>query len=226
MKKSSLGAFEGVDSGQDQLRVRLELGIRVVPMLLRGMVWSLLFKQSRGRLFVGRGVRLSHVNRVSHLGRLVIEGGAEVQGLAKRGLVFGHNVSIGSGAMIRPSSYYGGEIGEGLRVGDRSSIGAGCFIGCSGYIVLGNDVMLGPGVRIFSENHIFDAIDRSIKSQGVNRGTVTIGDDCWIASGVTITANVTIGTGVVIGAGSVVTADIPDFSIAAGSPARVVRSRK
>ena len=51
---------------------------------------------------------------------------------AERGLSFGADVSIGPGSMIRPSSYYGGEVGEGLVMGDRSSMGAGCFIGCSG----------------------------------------------------------------------------------------------
>ena len=105
-------------------------------------------------------------------------------------------------------------------------MGAGCFIGCSGLIVIGDDVMLGPGVRIFSENHRFSRTTETIKSRGVDRGTVSIGNDCWIASGVTITANVRIGTGVIVGAGSVVTSDLPDFSIAAGSPARVIRMRE
>jgi acetyltransferase-like isoleucine patch superfamily enzyme len=195
-------------------------------MLLRGYLRKPFLRASTGKLFIGRRVRFSNSNLITHRGRLVIEDAVEIQGLAKNGLVFGNEVSIGAGTMIRPSSYYGGEIGEGLVVGDRSSMGAGCFIGCSGLITIGNDVMFGPGVRVFSENHRFDSADDTIKSQGVERGFVTIGDDCWIASGVTITANVKIGTGVVIAAGSVVTKDIPDYSVAAGAPARVLRSRR
>lgn len=52
---------------------------------------------------------------------------------------------------------------------------------------------------------------------------MSIGDDCWIGGNVTIMPGVTIGKGCTIGAGSVVTKDIPDFSVALGSPARIVK---
>ncbi|MCA4133068.1 DapH/DapD/GlmU-related protein [Arthrobacter sp. M4] len=162
---------------------------------------------------------------IAHEGRLVIEDFAEVQGLAKGGLNFGKDVSIGRGVMIRPSSYYGGEVGVGLWVGDRSSFGAGCFIGCSGEIRIGDDVMLGPGVRLFSENHLFDDNAATIKSQGVLREHLIIGDNVWVGSGATITAGVTVGSGAVIAAGSVVTKDVPDNAVVAGVPAKVLRSR-
>lgn len=213
-------------ASQGQLR-RAELGfaLRTSRMLLAGSWRKPLLGQSDGPLFVGRRVRLSGLSGIRHHGRLVIEDGAEVQGLARRGLVFGADVSIGSGAMIRPSSYYGGDIGEGLVMGDRSSIAAGCFIGCSGFITIGDDVMLAPGVHLYSENHVFDDRHSTIKSQGVERGTLTIGDNCWLASGVIVTSDVTIGSGVVVAAGSVVTTDLPNDTIAAGVPARVIRSR-
>ncbi|WP_197515734.1 acyltransferase [Arthrobacter sp. U41] len=182
-------------------------------------------RRSKGPLFVGRGARLKNPQLISHDGRLVIEDFAEVQGLSKHGLNFGNEVSIGRSTQIRPSSYYGGEIGEGLWVGDRTSFGAGCFIGCSGEIRIGNDVMLGPGVRLFSENHIFSETDLPIKAQGVERYFLTIRDNVWIGSGATITAGVCIGSGVIIAAGSVVTRDLPDNSVAAGVPAKVVRLR-
>ncbi|WML36795.1 hypothetical protein [Clostridium sp. OS1-26] len=70
----------------------------------------------------------------------------EVQGLSKRGLVFGDNVTIGNSAMIRPSSYYGVEVGEGLKMGNNSSIGPMSYIGCAGYINIGSNVMIGPRV--------------------------------------------------------------------------------
>ena len=195
-------------------------------MALRGVARKLSFGGSGGPLMVGGGVRITNPSWIFHSGRLMIEDGAEVQGVSQGGIRFGAEVSIGPRTAIRPSSYYGGEAGLGLVVGDRSSFATDCFIGCSGEVTIGNDVLFGPGVRVYSENHVFSDTEATIRSQGVERSFVRIGDDCWIGSGTTIAAGVTIGTGVVIGAGSVVTRDIPDYSIAVGSPARVIRSRK
>ena len=175
-------------------------------------------------LLIGRGARINP-QFLFHAGRLVIEDFAEVHGLSKRGIIFGKDVSIGRNAQIRPSSYYRGEIGEGLVVGDRSSIASDCFIGCSGAISIGSDVMLGPGVRLFSENHAFGDVTRPIKEQGVERLTVKIEDDCWIGSGSTITAGVSVGRGSIVASGSVVTRDVPPNSVVAGVPARVISSR-
>ncbi|WP_312169004.1 acyltransferase [Microbacterium sp.] len=216
--------FSGLSAGRARA-AKWSAYRRAAAMVARGLMRRPFFGAAGGQLFLGRRTRITNLSFIRYAGRLVIEDGVELQGLSKNGIVFGSGVSIGAGTAIRPSSYYGGEVGEGLRVGDRSSFATGCFIGCSGTIVIGDDVMLGPGVRVFSENHVFSDPSVTIKSQGVERGTVTIGDDCWIGSGVTITSGVTIGRGVVIGSGSVVTRDIPDFSIAAGSPAKVIRTR-
>jgi acetyltransferase-like isoleucine patch superfamily enzyme len=177
-------------------------------------------------LFVGRGARIKNPAFVSHDGQLVIEDFAEVQGLSRDGIHFGAEVSIGRGTLIRPSSYYGGEVGWGLNMGARSSIGAGGFIGCSGRIEIGEDVLMGPDVRLFSENHVFDDVESTIKAQGVQREVTIVEDDCWLGCGTIVTSGVRIGAGSVIAAGSVVTSDVPSGSVAAGVPARVIRSRR
>ena len=115
--------------------------------------------------------------------------------------------------MIRPSSYYGIDMGEGLEIGDNSSIGPDAYVGCSGKIVIGNNVMFGPKCSLFAENHNFDKTDVSIKSQGVNQKGIVVEDDCWIGSNVVILDGVRIGKGSVIGAGTLVTKDIAPGSV-------------
>lgn len=93
---------------------------------------------------------------------------------------FGNNVTIGcyTDTAIRPSSYYGvGQIGYGLTMGDSSSIGPFSFVGYSGKIEIGSNVMIGPRVSLFTENHNFGDTRASIKSQGVNK-RIKIEDDC------------------------------------------------
>ena len=85
--------------------------------------------------------------------------------------------------------------------------------------------MLAPRVSIYAENHVFDNPNITIKAQGVTKSAVVIEDDCWIAANVVILAGVTIGKGSVIAAGSVVNEDVPAFSVVAGVPARVIKSR-
>lgn len=205
--------------------MQLSAILRVGLMAVRGLLRRPFLGSSNGLLLVGRGARIKDARYVHHSGRLVLEDFAEIQGRSSRGIHFGKNVSIGRNAQIRPSSYYGGEPGHGLVVGDRSSIASDCFIGCSGEIRIGHDVMLGPAVRVYSENHVFARVDLTIKEQGVERGVTVIEDDCWIGSASIVLAGVRIGAGSVVAGGSVVTKDIPAGSVAAGNPARVIRSR-
>lgn len=218
--------YEEAGFGRRQQAVAAsQWGVKLAGMLARGGVVRPWLRASGGSVLLGRGARLRNPQCISHSGRLLLEDYAEVQGLSRDGIRFGDHVVLGAFAMIRPSGYYARELGVGLEVGDRCSVGPYGYLGCSGGIVIGADVMLGPGVRIFAEDHNFSAGDATIRSQHVTWDPVVIEDDCWLGSGVTVTSGVTIGHSSVIGAGSVVTADVPAFSVAAGSPARVLRSR-
>lgn len=82
--------------------------------------------------------------------------------------------------------------------------------------------MLGPSVSIYPATHETEVQSRRDYIEYAK--SVVIGDDCWIGGNVTIMAGVTIGKGCTIGAGSVVTKDVPDFSVAVGVPARVLKT--
>lgn len=193
---------------------------------LRGIFHRLFFKTSKGWVLVGKGASIRYSRHLSTGRDFIVEDYAEVNCMTHRGIIVGDRVTIGKHAIIRPTNIYGDAIGEGLKIGNNSSIGPYSYIGCSGFIEIGDNVMMSPRVSIYAENHLFEHPDLTIKEQGVKREFVKIEDDCWIAANTVILAGVTIGRGSVIAAGSVVTKDVPPFSIVGGVPAKVIKSRK
>lgn len=191
----------------------------------RGLFLRLRIKSSEGILLVGKGVTIRQANNLKVGKNFVAQDHCEINCLSQKGIVFGDKVTVGSYAIIRPTNLYGGELGVGLKVGNNSSIGPFAYIGCSGYIEIGNNVMMSPRVSIYSENHIFENPNLPMIDQGVKRSFVKIGDDCWIASNVVILAGVTIGEGAVVAAGSIVTKDVPPYSIVGGNPAKLIKTR-
>lgn len=193
--------------------------------VLRGGVKRLFLKKVSGLFLVGKSVQITHAKNI-YCGKSVkFEDYSEIHGLSSEGLHFGDYVTISRGVMIRPSSYYGGDLGVGLTMGEHSSIGPYGYVGCSGNVTIGKNVMFGPKCSIFAENHVFLDTDSSIKSQGVSQKGVTVEDDCWIGSNVTILDGVTIGRGSVIGAGTLVSKDIPAGSIVIDKRQKVIRAR-
>jgi acetyltransferase-like isoleucine patch superfamily enzyme len=190
------------------------------------MIHRLYFKRSSGWVLIGKGASIRYARHLSVGRDFIVEDYAEVNCMTYRGIIAGDRVTIGKHAIIRPTNIYGSAIGEGLKIGNNSSIGPYSYIGCSGFIEIGDNVMMSPRVSIYAENHLFDDPELSIKEQGVKREFVKIEDDCWIAANTVILAGVTIGRGSVVAAGSVVTKDVPPYSIVGGVPAKVIKSRK
>ena len=110
-----------------------------------------------------------------------------------------------------------------VRIGDRCLIGRGTSIIGHLAIEIGDDVFTGMNVYITDQNHGYENLDEPIGKQLPNEQPVSIGEGVWIGSGAIILPGSKIGNHVVIGANSVVTGEIPSYSVAVGSPAKVVR---
>ena len=143
-----------------------------------------------------------------------------------RPIVLSDSISkvIGSNFSCQGNLVLGGTI----QIGDNVGVNHNVFIvgGPQSGISIGNYVLIGPNVVLRSSDHDFSDPDKPIRLQGHIHGTIVIEDDVWLGANVVVTKNVRIGKGSVIGAGSVVTKDIPPYSVAVGTPARVISSRR
>lgn len=110
-----------------------------------------------------------------------------------------------------------------VTIGDGTYLGSRCDIGNTD---IGDDCIIGSGVHVMSgmKQHSFDRMDVPIRDQGGVFETVSVGSGTWIGNGALICADV--GKGCVIGAGSVVVSPVPDYAVAAGNPADIIRYRR
>lgn len=112
---------------------------------------------------------------------------------------------------------------SGITVGARSLIGEACVLRGQGGITIGDDVFLAPLVQMLAVNHVYDDTSRPISLQGITAQGIRVDDGAWIGGGAIILDGVRIGRNAVVGAGALVTRDVPDYCVAVGNPARVVR---
>lgn len=108
-----------------------------------------------------------------------------------------------------------------VTIGDYTRIGIHCTV--IGPVCIGNHVNLAQGITVTALNHNFADTNRRIDEQGISTRPVVIGDDVWIGANAVILPGVTIGRHVVVAAGAVVTKDVPENTIVAGVPAKVIK---
>lgn len=141
------------------------------------------------------------------------------EGAQRRALIAELFGAAGDNCEVKQPFYC--DYGNHIFVGDSFFANYDCvFLDCN-TITIGDRVLLGPKVQIYTATHPFEP---QVRAQGWEMAyAVAIGDDVWIGGGAIICPRVTIGSGATIGAGSVVTRDIPAGVFAAGNPCRVIR---
>ncbi|PRR81987.1 sugar O-acetyltransferase [Clostridium vincentii] len=127
--------------------------------------------------------------------------------------------SIGKGVHFEPN--FRCEFGFNITIGDNFYANFDCIMLDGGEIDIGNNVLFGPRVGIYTSNHATNAKERV--AGGCYAKSVKIGNNVWIGAGVNINQGVTIGDNSIIGSGSVITKSIPANVIAAGVPCKVIR---
>ena len=162
----------------------------------------LFFEFYKKTLFVGRYSDIRHANQI----------------------LVGENVNFGYGTRINFFSF-GKHNDKRLFIGTGSYICNRCSFIIGGEVNIGENVLIASDVTVVSHNHGFNPeLKIPYGKQPITCETIKIENNVWIGEKVIILPGITIGEGSVIGAGSVVTHNIPQYSIAVGNPARIIKS--
>lgn len=195
----------------------------IVGIALRGVTYKLIL-ESEGMPAIEYGVRLAQPANI-HLGRGVFLDHGVYLHACFDGIRIGDGTFVMHGSVLHVFNYR--DLPHaGITIGRKCFIGELNVVRGQGGVTLGDYVYTGSLVQILAVNHVFDDPDVPIMEQGITARGIVIEDDVWLASGVIVLDGVHIGRGSVVGAGAVVTEDLPPYSVAVGSPARVVRDRR
>jgi acetyltransferase-like isoleucine patch superfamily enzyme len=184
-----------------------------LPRLFGGffayMAWSI---RMRGFAFVGEGTYLRSTASIHN----------------PQHIRLGQSVSAETGLIIEAfDEFAGARYTPRITIGDRVSFGYHCHVGCIDEVSIGNDVLIASRVFIADHAHGDTAsLEPSIppaKRRLHSKGPVRIGSGVWIGEGVVILSGVTIGDHAIIGANSVVTRDVPECTVMAGAPAKLIK---
>ncbi len=172
-------------------------------------------------LLPNQGVFGSHLlynlGRNSHIGK-------EYKFIYPEGINIGKNVVVlEESYLMIPYNNFNDE--PRIIIEDGCQIGKRCTISATNRVTIEKNVIMAANIHITDHNHEYKQVGIPIMYQGVTSFTneVVIGQGSWIANNVVISGNVHIGLGCTIGANSVVNCDIPDYCVAVGSPAKVIK---
>lgn len=190
--------------------------------VLRKRFFKPLFKHFGGGVILGQGLVLRHPSKISLGDRVAIDDSTllDASGSGDEGIAFGEDAIVSRNCVIQ------GKTGP-VKLGRKVDIGCNVILTSGNGIYIGDSVLIGGNCYIGGGRYITDRIDIPMMEQGVfSKGPVIIEDDVWLGAGATVLDGVKIGRGSIVGAGALVTKDLPEYSVAVGVPAKVIKSRK
>lgn len=165
----------------------------------------------KDNVYIGRDVIIDGSNY--HFGHNVV---ISDRSIVRGNVVIGDNVYIHENVLIRSFSYS-------ILIGTNSKINNNCCI--LSQCKIGSNVSIAPNVVIVGANHRYADKNQLIQLQGSHSLGIIVEDDVWIGANVTILDGVVIGKGSVIAAGAVVTKNVPEYTVVAGVPAKIIKGR-
>lgn len=229
-RSSKLDKYYELIVGQRSWRalVRYELAVSLAAnrpgafgLWLRSKLYPRLLAGCGRNVTFGKDVVLRHPNKITIGDNVVIDDHVvlDAKGADNAGICIGSGVFIGRNTIL---SCKNGDI----VLGDHVNIGFNCEIFSANRVEVGASTLLAAYTYLIGGDHDFAQSDVPVLEQGrVARG-IRVGADAWLGAGVKVLDGYTIGAHAIVGTGAVVNGDVPDYAIAVGVPARVVRDRR
>jgi acetyltransferase-like isoleucine patch superfamily enzyme len=190
--------------------------------LLRKILYRRLFDKVGRGLIIGRNVVIRHPGKIKIGNNVTIDDNTIIDGRGSgdEGVVLEDNVLVNRNCMILAKT-------GPIHIGKKTSIGSNSVIVSISGVRIGESVLTAGGLYISAGSYRFDNPEIPImEHDAYSTGPVEIGDGAWMGTRVTILDGVRVGTGAVVGACSMVNKEIPPFTVAVGTPAKVVRTRR
>jgi acetyltransferase-like isoleucine patch superfamily enzyme len=190
---------------------------------LHGVCFFLIRFKKPKFLFLGSNVKIIGLEKIKFSNTTTIHSNVKISSIGSLGLSFGSNFSIRSYSIIDSFGSIKKESGI-LKIGNNVGISEFCYFSIRGNIFIGDNVIFGPGVKIFTENHSFKINNEYFRLQDEIRNDVIIGNNVWVGSNVVLLPGIIIEDNVVIAAGSVVNKNVPKGTLYAGNPANFLKN--
>ncbi|HEX2458007.1 MAG TPA: DapH/DapD/GlmU-related protein [Vicinamibacterales bacterium] len=190
-------------------------------LLLRSKLYPGLLGRVGRNVAFGANVVLRHPHKI-HIGdNVVIDDNCclDAKGTTNRGIVLGDGVFLGRNTIL---SCKNGDI----VLDEQANIGFNVEIFSAATVHVGARTLIAAYTYLVGGDHLFDRVDIPVLHQGRTARGIDIGENVWLGAHVVVTDGARVGRDAVVGAGAVVVADVPDFYIAAGVPARPIRDRR
>jgi acetyltransferase-like isoleucine patch superfamily enzyme len=190
-------------------------------LFLRSKCYPLILGRVGRNVVFGVNVTVRHPHKIRIGDNVVIDDGVclDAKGTDNQGLLIGNGVFIGRNTIL---SCKNGDI----EIDEGANIGFNCEIFSASRVHVGKNILMAAYTYLVGGDHLFDRTDIPVLQQGRTARGIDVGDGVWLGAHVVVTDGSTIGRDAIVGAGAVVVGDIPEFAIATGIPARVIRDRR
>jgi acetyltransferase-like isoleucine patch superfamily enzyme len=229
-RKSSVGKYRDLVIGRSGLGplVAYELVMLVsawVPgalgLFLRSKLYPLILGKVGRNVVFGVNVTIRHPHKIAIGDNVVIDDNCclDAKGTDNRGIAIGTGVFVGRNTIL---SCKNGDI----IIDDHANLGFNCEIFSASRVRVGRSILMAAYTYLVGGDHLYDRVDIPVLEQGRTARGIDVDDNVWLGTHVVVTDGSRVGRDAIIGAGAVVVGEIPEFAIAAGIPAKVMRDRR